>query len=237
MSDSQPSMPDSIARTPDGSIANQGQTTTSAATTPQTTTSTESSTTPASPTEPTIAAQDGKSLVNKATEKGEGAPEAYAAFTVPEGYTLDEEVGKEASGIFKEMNLSQTQAQKLVDFYVGKTNEAVNAPYEAWRNTQAEWVKQVKNDPVIGPRLSEVTNTISRAIDGLGDAKLAQDFREAMDYTGAGNNPAFIRAFYKLAQKVTEGGHVAGRGPSEAGQRRQGEVPSAAAAMYPNLAR
>jgi hypothetical protein len=135
------------------------------------------------------------------------------------------------------MNLDQSAAQKLVDFYVGKTNEAVNAPYEAWRQTQQEWVKQVKADPVIGPRLNEVTNTISRAIDGLGDAKLAQDFREAMDYTGAGNNPAFIRAFYKLAQKVTEGGHVAGRGPSEAGQRRQGEVPSAAAAMYPNLSR
>jgi antitoxin component of RelBE/YafQ-DinJ toxin-antitoxin module len=233
MSDNQPSTADSIARTPDGSIANQGQTTETAATTPQTTT------TPDSPTEePSLASQDGKSLANRpATEEGKGAPETYGEFKVPEGYTLDEDVTKEATGIFKEMNLSQSQAQKLVDFYVGKTNEAVNAPYEAWRQTQQEWVKQVKNDPVIGPRLSEVTNTISRAIDGLGDAKLAQEFRQAMDYTGAGNNPAFIRAFYKLAQKVTEGGHVQGRGPSELGQRRQGEVPSAAAAMYPNLAR
>jgi hypothetical protein len=155
---------------------------------------------------------------------------------VPEGYTLDEAVSKEAGTIFKGMNLSQDQAQKLVDFYVGKTSESANAPYEAWRQTQQEWVKQVKNDPVIGSRLNEVTQTISKAIDGLGDAKLAQDFREAMDYTGAGNNPAFIKAFWKLAQKVTEGGHVAGRGPSELGQRKPGDgMPSAAAAMYPNL--
>lgn len=232
MSDSQPSMPDSIARTADGSIANQGQTTGTEATTPQTTTSQEPST-----EEKSLASGDGKSLANKTVEDKGGAPEAYTAFNVPEGYTLDEDVSKEASGIFKELNLDQGQAQKLVDFYVGKTNEAVNAPYEVWRQTQQEWIKQVKNDPTIGPRLNEVTNTISRAIDGLGDAKLAQEFRQAMDYTGAGNNPAFIRAFYKLAQKVTEGGHVAGRGPSEMGQRRQGEVPSAAAAMYPNLAR
>ena len=203
-------------------------------TTPQTTTTPETKDSPTE--EKSHANQDSKSLVNKPAEST-GAPEAYAPFNVPEGYTLDEDVSKEAGTLFKSMNLDQSAAQKLVDFYVGKTNEAVNAPYEAWRQTQQEWVKQVKADPVIGPRLNEVTNTISRAIDGLGDAKLAQDFREAMDYTGAGNNPAFIRAFYKLAQKVTEGGHVAGRGPSEAGQRRQGEVPSAAAAMYPNLSR
>jgi hypothetical protein len=231
MPDNLQSTQDSIARTVDGSIANQGQTTEKVET-PQTSTTTEAT----ESTETSLASEDGKSLVNKPATEGTGAPEAYTPFNVPEGYTLDEEVGKEASGIFKEMNLSQTQAQKLVDFYVGKTNEAVNAPYEAWRETQKEWVKQVKADPVIGPRLNEVTNTISRAIDGLGDAKLAREFREAMDYTGAGNNPAFIRAFYKLAQKVTEGSHVAGTGPSVHGQRRVGEVPSAAAAMYPNLA-
>jgi hypothetical protein len=134
------------------------------------------------------------------------------------------------------MNLTQGDAQKLVDFYSGKTLEAVNAPYDAWRKTQEEWVKQVKADPGIGPRLSEVTQTISRAIDSLGDAKLASEFRAAMDYTGAGNNPAFIKAFYKLAQRVTEGGHVAGRGPSVAGQQRPGTTAGLGSrAMYPNL--
>jgi hypothetical protein len=134
------------------------------------------------------------------------------------------------------MNLPQAEAQKLVDFYSSKTLEAVNAPYDAWRKTQEEWVKQVKSDPTIGPRLSQVTQTISRAIDSLGDARLATEFRAAMDYTGAGNNPAFIKAFYKLAQLVTEGGHVAGRGPSAAGQQRPGATSGMGArAMFPNL--
>jgi len=139
--------------------------------------------------------------------------------------------------MFKAMGLTQEQGQELVDFYTKHTTEAANAPYDLWNETQANWVKEVKADPVIGHRLDEVKTTISRAIDGLGDPKLAREFREAMDYTGAGNNPAFIRAFFKLSQAVTEGRHVAGNGPSPAGQANKATPPSAAAAMYPNLPR
>jgi hypothetical protein len=156
---------------------------------------------------------------------------------VPEGFVLDEAVNKEAMGLFKGMNISQEQGQQLVDFYVKHTTESANQPYEVWSSMQEKWVNEVKADPQLGPRLNEVKQTISRAIDGLGDAKLASEFREAMDYTGAGNNPAFIRTFFKLAQMVTEGKHIAGNGPSVHGQReRQGNV-SAAGAMYPNLPR
>jgi hypothetical protein len=240
MPDNQPSTPDSagVDRTQTGAIADQKQTTTPAATTPQT------STTPDSP--PT----DDKSLLGTAGEKSllnqkqpddkatpAGAPETYAAFTVPDGYVLDEAVAGEAGKMFKEMNLSQEQGQKLVDFYVAKTNEAVTQPYEVWRDTQQKWVKEVKTDPFLGPRLDQVTTTISKAIDQVSasNPKLANTFREAMDYTGAGNHPAFIRMFYELASMITEGGPVAGKGPSPAGQTQRGDVPSAAKAMYPNL--
>jgi hypothetical protein len=226
MSETPATTPEGVARTPTGEIASQTQTT-SSGTTPQTSTT---------PTEnPSLANQSGESLANQAPKAEGGAPEAYSNWNVPEGFTLDEGVSKEISGIFKGLNLSQEQGQKLVDFYTAKTAESANEPYKVWQETQEAWVKEVKADPVLGPRLNEVKTTISRAIDGLNDPKLARDFREAMDYTGAGNNPAFIRAFWKLAQMVTEGGHVAGSGPSPQGQRRQGETPSAARAMYPNL--
>lgn len=239
MPDSQPSTPDSagVERTATGAIASQTQTTTSAATTPQT------STTPAEPSQTDsslINTGEGKSLANQtapAVGPGTGAPEAYATFNVPDGFVLDEGVSKEAGDIFRGMNLSQEQGQKLVDFYVAKTSEAVNQPYQVWRDTQQKWVQEVKADPFLGPRLNHVTSTISKAIDQVanGNPKLADTFRQAMDYTGAGNHPAFIRMFYELASKITEGGHVAGRGPSPAGQSQRGEVPTAARAMYPNL--
>jgi len=224
MSETAATTPEGVARTPTGEIASQTQTT-SSGTTPQTSTT---------PTEtPSLANQPGESLANQKTEGG--APETYATWNVPEGFALDETVSKEIGGIFKGMNLTQAQGQQLVDFYTTKTSESANQPYQVWQDMQEQWIKEVKTDPVLGPKLNEVKTTISRAIDGLNDPKLAQSFREAMDFTGAGNNPAFIRAFYKLAQMVTEGGHVAGTGPSPQGQRRQGETPSAARAMYPNL--
>lgn len=239
MADNPQSTPDSVARTPTGEIKDQGQTTDLKATTPQTSTTPE---TPAPTTAPDdkslINQQDsGKSLANQTEAPKEPVPETYAAFNVPEGYILDEEVAKEAGALFKKRGLTQAEAQEFVDFYVAKTNDAVNAPYEVWRQTQADWVKQVKSDPFLGPRLPQVTSTISKGIDLIaqGNPKLADSFRQVMDFTGAGNHPAFIRMFYEMAARLTEGGHVAGKGPSPAGQKREGAMPTAAQAMYPNL--
>ena len=210
-----------VEQTATGQIADQGQTT-QAETTPQTSTTEEKS----------RVNQDGRSLANQTVS---GAPEKYEAFTAPEGFSIDEDTTREVGDMFKGMNLTQADAQKLVDYYSSKSLEAMNAPYEAWRKTQEEWVKQVRADPQIGSRINEVTQTIAKAIDGLGDAKLAADFRAAMDYTGAGNHPAFIKALYKMAQKVTEGGFVQGRGPSPAGQQPDRTARTGARAMYPNL--
>lgn len=215
------------ARTPTGEIKDQ---------TPPTTPSTETK-----PTE-TPKADEKPSIVNageKPTEpaKAQGAPEKYEAFKVPEGYEMPEEVTKEVNTMFKDLNLSQEGAQKLIDYYHTKNQEAAEAPFKLWEKTQEEWQTAVKLDPEVGPKLNEVRQTISKAIDGIGDPKLASDFRSAMDYTGAGNNLAFIKAFYRLAQKVTEGGHVAGTGPAKFGQTAPGttDKPTAARALYPNL--
>lgn len=183
--------------------------------------------------------KDGESLLNEGEKKPEtkpGAPEKYEPFTVPEGYTLDEKVATEAGTLFKELGLSQASGQKLIDMYVSKTTEAANAPYEAYKELRSEWQTAAKADPEIGGKLPEVKATVSKAIDSLGDAKLATEFREAMDLTGAGDHPAFIKAFYKLAQRAVEGKGVQGGGPSKFGQQAPGTGPrSAAAAMYPNL--
>jgi hypothetical protein len=43
-----------------------------------------------------------------------------------------------------------------------------------------------------------------------------------MNLTGAGDHPAFVKAFNKLAAFVTEGSHVTGKGPSDLGQKPLG---------------
>jgi len=160
-----------------------------------------------------------------------GAPEKYE-LTVPEGVTVPDG----AHELFKGMNLSNDQAQKFVDFYMTQAQAQLKAANESATTIRESWRAQVKADPDIGPRLPAVRQTISSALDVIGDAKLAQQFREAMDFTGAGDNPAFVKTFYKLAQMVTEPRrHVQGGGPVPVKAPGQGP-PSAAKALYPNLA-
>lgn len=217
-------------------------------TTPPTTTTPDSSTTPPTTTTETTQTSDKaaaapeagsseKSLLNQEEPAApEGAPDAYKEFKVPDGFELDKDALGEAHKVFKELNLNQDGAQKLIDFYANKTKEALDAPFKLWRDTQEQWVDAVKKDPDIGPKLSQVKQTISKAIDNLGDAALSKSFREAMDITGAGNHPAVFKALAKLAEFVTEGKHVSGGNPSPLGQRTPGDSgrPSVAKALYPN---
>lgn len=179
-----------------------------------------------------------KSLLNtdgtKKEEPAKGAPEKYEEFKVPEGFTLDEKVATEASAIFKELGLPQAAAQKLVDFHVAKTQAAAESPYQTWKDTQDTWKAEIAADPEIGGKLDQVKARTSKLLDSLGDPKLASAFREAMDFTGAGNNPAFIRAFNKLAEKYTEGTHVPGGRPTNVSDPAGG-TRTVASAMYPNL--
>lgn len=225
---------DPAARTPTGEIVDQA--------------APKSTTTPASPEQPTTSTpstdkptEDGKTLASKATEKAEapaGAPEKYSDFKAPEGYEVDAEAIAKATPIFKELGLSQDQAQKLVDLYADASLKASQAPYEMYETMRNDWRDKVIKDPAIGDGTGlkpEVKATLGRAIDSL-PADVARDFRAAMDLTGAGDNPAFIKAFYNLAQRMGEGTTVRGSNPSEFGQRAPGSKPaSAAAALYPNL--
>jgi hypothetical protein len=125
-----------------------------------------------------------------------------------------------------------------VDFYVAKTTESHNQPYEQYQETRQTWRSEINADPDIGgTKLNGVMVSISKLIDSFGDAKVADAFREAMDYTGAGDNPGVVKGLYALAKRLTEGGPVRGSGPSGEGQRQPGTpaAPTAAAALYPHL--
>lgn len=162
-----------------------------------------------------------------------GAPEKYDAFTLPEGLELSDEVVAEVSTIFKELNLNQTQAQRLVDFH-SKTLQATveaaaKAPLDAWMDQKKAWKDEIKADPEIGGKLVETRRAFGAALDSLGNPALVAEFRKAMDLTGAGDNPSFIKVFVKMAERMTEGK------PVDQGKPAGGAKPTPAQAMYPNL--
>lgn len=194
--------------------------------------------------EATVGDKD-KSLLNQDDKKPEvkdpakpeekKVPDAYAPFKVPEGYTLDEKVAGEAGTIFKELALTQEQSQKLVDFYAAHSlaqAKAIEAGVVEMRET---WRNEIKADKDIGPKLNtEVKQSFATMLDGLNNPKLAADFRAAMDLTGAGDHPAFIRMMYALSQRLGSATLVTGN-PAPV-QRPNTPPPSAAHALYPELA-
>ena len=168
------------------------------------------------------------------------APEVYADYKVPEGFEITGELKTEVDGLFKGIGLSQENAQSLVDFYVKQTQEAFQAPFKAYKEMTDGWRNEAMNHPDLKGKLGpgqEVNVRIGKFLSGLPDQKLASDFRSLMDLTGAGNHPAFIRVLNYAAEKLGEGSHVAGNGPSEGGQSAPGAKtqPSAAQAMFPHL--
>jgi hypothetical protein len=226
-----------VTRTADGQIAPPVVRTRSESTS---TTETKEQPKPEAKVEAKTEVKEGETLLTdkgkEETKEAPKAPDAYADFKVPDGYTLDPEVTKEAGTIFKELGLSQDGAQKLVDFYVGKTKEAFEAPFKAYTDMRKGWRDKVTADPDIGHRLPQIKTDVTRMLNQhLGQGR-ADQFREAMDLTGVGDHPAFVWALDKLSQLLTESrSHVPGSKPSPFGQTRDSTPQSAAAAMYPHL--
>jgi hypothetical protein len=180
----------------------------------------------------------------KVEGKTEGAPEKYSDFSAPDGYTIDPKVIESATPIFKELGLSQESAQKLVDFHTQQMLAAAKGPQDAYEAMRSDWQAKVKSDPdlakaVNGDKtgLDAVKLDIGRALAAVGDAKLVADFKEAMNTTGVGDHPAFVKTLWRLASFVTEGKHVSGSGPSPHGQSdpSKGAPRTGAQALYPGL--
>ena len=77
--------------------------------------------------------------------KPEGAPESYEAFTVPEGFQMDEARTTEVNSLFKELNLSQGNAQKLIDAYCKFAKDQEAAQASALMERQKEWRSSIRS--------------------------------------------------------------------------------------------
>jgi len=185
------------------------------------------------------ATPDGEpSLLSKEAEAPparQGAPEKYE-FKAPEGFDLDEASINEVTPVFKNLKLSNDEAQSLVDLYAKVSKEAAEAPVKFWKETQQKWLDEVRADPEIGDKIELVKTTVNKALMTYLSPTEVANFRHAMNYTGAGNNPTFIRVLYKLTSQLVEGGEVRGGGPVEVRAPNAASRPTAAEAMFPNLA-
>jgi hypothetical protein len=173
----------------------------------------------------------------KPDAKADVVPDKYE-LTAPEGYEVDKAIVEEVTPLFKELKLTQAQAQSLTDVWNKHSIEAAKSVEEAVTNQRNSWREEVAKATDIGDGKDglkpEVRKNIDAAISTLGDAKAIADFKSAMDFTGAGDNPAFIRAMNQFGKLLGEGTPVRGAGPAPVTAPGAGPK-NAAQALYPNL--
>lgn len=155
---------------------------------------------PANP-EPSLLSPPEESGAEAPRPEEQIAPPGYGEFKLPEGVSLDAEQLKPATELFAESGLSQEQAQKFIDLAMARESAAQQRGVQAFVDLQNQWVSEIKADPDIGgDRLKASLSSAARAIDRLNVPGL----REALNFTGAGNHPAVVKAFVRLGQMISE---------------------------------
>lgn len=137
----------------------------------------------------------------KEGDKPTGAPEEYAPFELPEGFTADGPVMDEFKAAAKALNLPQEAAQQVVNLGAKLVERTQAAMRDAWTATQTQWVDTIKKDAEIGgARLNERVAVAVKALDRFGSPEL----RKALEETGMGNHPEIVRAFYRVGLAISE---------------------------------
>jgi len=148
-------------------------------------------------------------------EKTDTPPDTYADFTMPEGVTVDSALLTEAAPVFKDLGLTQDQAQKLVDFQAKQVQASSANQVEAFNQMMSDWQEQSRNDKEFGgDKFDESISVARSAVDKFGTPELSKLLEEH----GVGNHPEVIRFMVKVGTLTKEdvpGGSTAATSPAQ----------------------
>lgn len=145
--------------------------------------------------------------------------------TMPEGFAVDTEMLDALGSEFKELGLTNGQAQKLSDKYADIISKRAAAQQEGWGQTIEKWVGDAKADKEIGGGKWDSTVSASRrAVETLGTPAL----KEYLNASGGGNHPELIRFMSKVGAMISEDDPASG---AAAGSGKPVDV---AHSLFPN---
>lgn len=138
----------------------------------------------------------------------------YEPFTFPEGVKPDEarlgeftkDLGEFQNSTKADQKIVQEFGQKIVDKYVAQVQEDTKRVTEyftnAWEKQKSDWKTALEADPEIGGNRIQTTKaSINKALMNAPEAH-KKEFTEYMNSSGIGNNPAIIRMFTYLSNKL-----------------------------------
>jgi hypothetical protein len=156
----------------------------------------------------------------------QGAPETYEDFTVPDGMALDRDALESFTPVARELNLTQAQAQQLVDLYATQLNALKASQDEQVASLRKGWVESVKADEEIGgAAMNEKLAVAVKALDKFGTPQL----RRILAESGLGDHPEMVRVFYRIGKAGAEDKIESGEGSQPPPDQR-----SPAEILYPN---
>lgn len=170
---------------------------------------------------------------NEQTEEAAKAalpPDKYE-FKMPEGVTLDEGMAAQFDPIARKLNLSNEQAQELVDLYAAQRSQDA----QAFQAKQAEqingWKQSVLADKEIGgdnlkPSLASAQSVLKRFVPNDDEFK---SLMGDLDSSGFGNHPGIIKLLARIGSAMGEDTSLKNGKPAGSQQV------SAAKVLFPNL--
>lgn len=181
---------------------------------------------------------DGEAAGKEEGAGAQGAPDQYADFQLPEGYALEGEMLETVTAFAKAHNMTQEQAQALVDLG-GKQAASIQSAYAqlaaekpvvASDHWAKAWSEQTTADKELGGKnLTDTMAKATRVFQTFGTPELA----EFLGQTGLAHHPELIRFMHKVGQAVSEDVLVVPSG-SQGGGPKRGENP--AKVLYPSMA-
>lgn len=147
------------------------------------------------------------------------------ALTMPEGIELDAELAEALGPDFKELNLTNAQAQKLVDKYISIQQARAEKQSEGFAKVVEGWADTAKKDAEIGgDKWDASVQAAQRAVNRLGTPAL----KEYLNASGGGNHPELIRFMAKAGAMIQEDN------PASGGAGGQSKPAEAAYTLFPS---
>lgn len=136
-----------------------------------------------------------------------GAPEQYADFTLPEGFSLDGEDREAATTLFKDLDLPQDKAQKLVDYYTQRLQGQRAAEMNALAESRRAWRSEVRQRP-------DFAAERALAMKGMQMVVTEADEKELFKDSWLSDHPALFKVFAKVGRLIGEDSFPKGDGQS-----------------------
>ena len=152
-------------------------------------------------------AVEDKATEDKPTEESKAedeptvnAPEKYE-FEMPEGVEFNQESFDKFEPLFRDLDLTQEQAQKLVTAQTEWQTQANENYVNEWAKTQEKWVGDLKADTEFGgANFDNNVSVAKQAMERFGSDELKQ----ALNETGMGNHPEIIKVFHRVGSAIAE---------------------------------